>query len=242
MFPYLGFELRRLSRDPRFLLLTTLIPLAMYLFFGSFEAHTQGREAMRGRTLEMVGMACYAGLMVTITNGGNIAADRALGWISQLRTTPIGVRGITLAKMASGLVLALPTIGVIYLMGGLVQHVQMSPAAWFGAVAVTWIGSMPFALLGLALGYISTPVSAGPMVMASTLSLAALGGLWIPVSVLPDTLRHIANVLPTSGWSDISERIALGDTFEPRDLARLVGWSVAFVFAARFAYRKGTPH
>jgi len=242
MLSYLGFELRRLTRDPRFLLLTTLIPLGMYLFFGSYQVHsTHGPVPMRSRILEMVGMACYAGLMVTITNGGNIAADRALGWIAQLRTTPIGVRGITVAKMGSGLVLSLPAIALIYLIGGIIQEIQLTPLQWTGLVLVTWIGTLPFALLGMSLGYLSTPLSAGPMVMASTLGLAALGGLWIPVADLPDALRHLANFLPASGWSDIPERIALHQAFEPRDVIRMLGWSFAFTLAARSAYRRGTP-
>jgi len=239
---YFVFELRRLSRDPRFLVLTTLIPLGMYLLLGSIAAEGRSPEAVRSRTLEMTGMAAYAGLMVTITNGGNIAADRALGWISQLRTTPIGARGITLAKMASGLVLAAPTSGLVLLVGALTKNVHLTPQAWAGVVAVTWLGSVPFALLGLAVGYVSTPVSAGPMVMACTLGLAALGGLWIPLALLPRSLQHIARIVPSGGWSDISGRIALGESFHVWDLVSLLGWAVAFAFAASVAYRRGRPH
>lgn len=234
---YFRFEIRRLTRDTRFLFFTVATPLGMYVLFSSIGAHS----TQQSRVLEMVGMATYAALMVTLTNGGNIAADRALGWIAALRTTPIGVRGITLAKTACGLALALPTILCVYAVGAFVQHIHLSPLAWLGAIAVTWLGSVPFALLGMALGYTGTPQSAGPMVMASTLTLAALGGLWIPTSLLPSTLRHISAVLPTHGWADISQRIAISHPFRISDVVMLLAWSGVFAILATVAYRRSTP-
>lgn len=239
MTSYFVFELRRLSRDPRFLTLTVLIPLGMYLLLGSIGQ--DGASAAHTRTLEMTGMATYAGLMVTITNGGNIAADRALGWTAQLRTTPIGALGITVAKMASGLVLAAPTSGLVLLVGGLTKHVHLSPGTWIAVVAVTWLGSIPFALLGLAVGYVSTPVSAGPMVMACTLGLAALGGLWVPLSLLPHTLQRVGEAVPSGSWADITGRIAVGAPFHVTDVLIVLAWSVVFAFGAAVAYRRGRP-
>ncbi|MFF2143605.1 ABC transporter permease [Kitasatospora sp. NPDC058190] len=238
---YFLFELQRLKRDPRFLVLTLLLPVALYLLFGTVGGQPPGPEADRAHTLSMIGMACYAALMVTVTNGGNIAADRALGWTGLLRTTPLGARGVVLAKMASGLVLCLPSIVLVYVVGSYTQHLDLGFGTWLSIGVLTWIGSLPFAVLALSLGYASSPQSAGPTVMSTVLGLSALGGLWIPVDQFPDALKDVAKVLPTNRWASISQNIALGGDFHPSDVVVLLAWTAGFVLLARLCYRRGTP-
>jgi len=70
------------------------------------------------------------------------------------------------------------------------------------------------------------------------LFLAALGGLWMPVTILPTALQHIATVLPSNRFAELGWRIAAGGSPSLVGAATLAGWLVVFTALAGLLYRR----
>ncbi|MEU9111211.1 ABC transporter permease [Streptomyces sp. NPDC048483] len=237
---YIFFELGRLRRDPRFVVLTVAVPALLYLMVSTAGNRASSGAAGGADAGVMAGMACYGVLMVTITNGVNVALDRNIGWIAQLRTTPLRAPQVLIGKTVSGLLLSLLSLLAIFLIGGLAQGVELSATQWLEIGAITWLGSLPFALLGMALGFLTSPTTSGPAVMACVIGMSALGGLWIPTRLFPDTLQHISRALPTSRWAHLSQALLDGGASPLSDLLVLGGWTLGFALLAGFAFRRDT--
>ena len=65
-----------------------------------------------------------------------------------------------------------------------------------------------------------------------------LGGMLLPLEVLPPTLETIARWLPFSAMAYIPARLASGH-FEPHLLLIQVGWLVALGLATKFVFEAG---
>ncbi|MFG2530305.1 ABC transporter permease [Streptomyces sp. NPDC048516] len=237
---YLLFELRRLRRDPKFVVLTVAMPALLYLMFSTIGG---GRRGAPGAgyapdAVVMAGMACHGVLMVTITNGVNVALDRNIGWVAQLRTTPLSAAQSVIGKGVSGLLLSLLSLLAVFLIGGPLHGIQLSATQWLEIGAITWLGSLPFALLGMALGFLVSPTTSGPAVMGCVIGMSALGGLWVPARLFPDSLRHVSTALPTNHWVHLSQALLEGGASPLSDLAVLGGWTAGFALLAGFALRR----
>lgn len=238
---YLRFELRRLRRDPKFVVLTVAMPALLYLMLSTIGGPGAPGAGYAPDAVVMAGMACHGVLMVTITNGVNIALDRNIGWVPQLRTTPLRATQIVIGKGVSGLLLSLLSLLAVFLIGGSAHGIQLSAAQWLEIGAITWLGSLPFALLGMALGFLVSPTTSGPAVMACVIGMSALGGLWVPSRLFPASLQHVSKALPTHHWVHLSQALLEGGASplsELSDLAVLGGWTVGFALLAGFAFRR----
>jgi ABC-2 type transport system permease protein len=101
-------------------------------------------------------------------------------------------------------------------------------------------GTIPFALLGLTIGYLVPASSAPGIVNTIYLPLGFLSGLWIPLEMLPEFMRTIAQWLPAFhlgqlavGLIGMPVRASLSS-----HLVALLGFSVIFAVTAVFAYQK----
>ena len=65
----------------------------------------------------MAGMVSWGTMTAVVAGGARIAAERSIGWNRQLRVSPLPVRTYFLTKLASGYLVALVSIAVLYLAG-----------------------------------------------------------------------------------------------------------------------------
>ena len=65
----------------------------------------------------MVGMASWGAMGAATAGGARIAAERSIGWVRQLRITPLSIRTYFGAKVLSGYVLAGVAIALLYATG-----------------------------------------------------------------------------------------------------------------------------
>lgn len=109
---------------------------------------------------------------------------------------------------------------------------------WLAILPLLWLGSLPFALLGLALGYFATSQTAQPLNLLVYLGLSVLGGLWLPLDALPGWVSAVGQLLPTHAYADMSWRIAFGGAPSAGDVVTLGVWLVAFAGLAVLGYRR----
>jgi two-component system sensor histidine kinase DesK len=148
MWDYLRLEVRRTLRDAGFVIGGVAMPVLMYLLFTNL-----GGNSGDWRTGAMVGMAGYGAVGSALNTGGGVAEDRAIGWLRQLRVTPMTPRQVVIGRTLTGSVTVLPAIVAVLAAGGLVNGVRLDVWQWAAIAGLLWLGSVPFTLLGLGNGY-----------------------------------------------------------------------------------------
>ncbi|MYW64545.1 ABC transporter permease [Streptomyces sp. SID8379] len=230
---YLRLEVRRTLRDGRFVIGTVAMPVLMYLLFTNIGANDSG-----WKTASMIGMAAYGALGAALNTAGGVAEDRAVGWLRQLRITPMSPREGVIGRALTGAVTVLPAIAVVLLAGALVNGVRMDAWKWPAVALLLWLGSLPFTMLGLGNGYRMTSQAMGGVNMLCYLGLAVLGGLWFPVALFPDWLREVSSFTPTNRFAQLGTAVADGHAPSVAALAIMVGWLLAFGSYAVVSYRR----
>ena len=71
-----------------------------------------------------------------------------------------------------------------------------SAATWIGLTVLLWVTSLPFAVLGVFIGFMVTPEAAFPVVTGLMFVLGYFGGLFNPVDEMPGSLQFIAHLMP----------------------------------------------
>ncbi len=235
MWGYVRLEVLRIVRDVTFIVFGIALPVVMYLIFTNLGL--AGADKHDAALFSMISMAAYGGLGAALNNGTGLAEDRTLGWLRQLRLTPLPPLAIITAKTITGMIIVVPAIAAVLLAGVLINGVRLDTAQWLSIVGLLWIGTIPFALLGLGNGYRLTGQSAGLANFGANMGLAVVGGLWIPATMFPGWLQAIAKWTPTNSYAELSWNVAFGTTPTLRALGVLAGWLVLFGLYAVYAYR-----
>ncbi|NEB75217.1 ABC transporter permease [Streptomyces sp. SID14478] len=233
MWDYLRLEVRRTLRDGRFVIGTVAMPMMMYLLFTNL-----GTDGGSWQTASMIGMAAYGALGAALNTAGGVAEDRAIGWLRQLRITPMTPRQGVLGRALTGAVTVLPAITVVLLAGALVNGVRMDAWKWPAIALLLWLGSLPFTMLGLGNGYRMTSQAMGGINMLSYLGLAVLGGLWFPVALFPGWLQTVSSFTPTNRFAQLGTAVADGHAPSLTALTVLLCWLLAFGSYAVVSYRR----
>ncbi|MES4889774.1 ABC transporter permease [Streptomyces sp. NPDC096012] len=236
-------ELTRALRNKKFLFFSVLYPSIIYLIFSSSAGtgeKVQG-AALTVATYLMVSMASFGALTaVLMGNSERIAKERESGWVRQLRLTALPGHGYVLAKTAGAAVVSLPSIVVVFLVAAGVKHVRLDAWQWLALTGVIWAGSLVFAALGVAIGYLASGDAVRPITMIVYFALSLLGGLWMPSTAFPQVLQDIAEWLPTHAYASLGRAIEQSRAPHTTDIAVLAAYFVLFAGGAAWLYRKDT--
>ncbi|MET9254218.1 ABC transporter permease [Streptomyces sp. NPDC048182] len=236
-------ELTRALRNRKFLFFSVAYPSALFLIIaGNADATTKvDGTGLTLPTFFMVSMASFGALTaVLMGNSERIAKERESGWVRQLRLTPLPGRGYVLAKTASAAVVSLPSIVLVFVVAATVKHVRLDAWQWLVLTAAIWAGSLVFAALGVALGYLASGDAVRPITMIVYFGLSMLGGLWMPATTFPGWLQDIARWLPTHAYAALGQSIEQSQAPHASDLAVLAVSFVLFAGGAAWLYRKDT--
>ncbi|MEU3312986.1 ABC transporter permease [Streptomyces sp. NPDC048387] len=234
-------EISRALRNKKYIFFTLLYPAALFLMLGGT---LDGTTKVMGTELTMpafymVAMASFGALTaVLVGNAERIAKEREAGWVRQLRLTALPGHGYVLGKTASAGVLSLPAILVVFLVAAVAKGVRFELWQWLALTGSIWAGSLVFAALGVAIGYLAGADNVRPLSMLFYFALSILGGLWMPTAAFPQWLQNICEWLPTHAYAGLGQAIELGGAPQAKDVAILVGYFVLFTGAAAWLYRK----
>ncbi|HBF78784.1 MAG TPA: ABC transporter permease [Streptomyces sp.] len=235
MTAYILLEIRRTLRDTTFLVFGTGMPVLMYLLFTNLGG---GGDHDEWKAYSMVGMAAYGALASAMAIGTGIASDKSLGWLQQLRITPLAPGRAVTGRAISGSVTVLPTILAVLLAGALGNGVRMAAWQWIALVLLLWAGALPFTLLGIGNGYRLTPQATGVVNVACLMGLAIVGGLWFPLTEFPQWLRSIGEFTPAYGFAELGRSVVAEHAPAAGAPAVLAGWLLLFGGYAVISYRR----
>lgn len=234
---YVRYELQRTFRNRRFFLFSLVFPLVLFVLVAgpNRDATLQG---IPFPTYYMAGMVAWGTMAAVIAGGARIAAERAIGWNRQLRVSPLPVRTYFATKLASGYLVALMSIAVLYAAGAALG-VRLSAAHWVEMTALVLIGLVPFAVLGILLGHLLTIDSMGPAIGGITSLFALLGGAWGPTAT-GGWLFAVVKCLP-SYWLVQAAKIGYGgDAWPAQAWIVLVAWTAVLLGVCLRVYRRDT--
>ncbi|WP_027947077.1 ABC transporter permease [Amycolatopsis taiwanensis] len=239
MLTLLRLEIRRMLADKRFLILMLCLPIFMYLLFTNLFGAGQRAYGLDQNISLMVSMAAYGAIGAAfMATAPRIAAERTNGWLRQLKVMPIPAHRVIMAKVLCAMVWAIPAIALVDLAAVIDHGVRLAAWQWLGIGGLLWVGTAPFAALGAFLGYLADESAAFGVMYGIYIFLGAVGGLWMPVDVLPTALRHVAVVLPSNRFAELGWNLAAAHGPSGPGVAILTGWLAAFAALAVAAYRR----
>jgi ABC-2 type transport system permease protein len=193
------FEVGRLLRSWKFLGVTVGFPVVFYmLFLGDHSPNKMVDGALPWRSYLLVSMCSFGALVASLTAGGaRLSAERASGWSRQLRVTPIPAWSYVVTKVTATMLVVLPVLVLVEAVGVGFGGVQLDAPMWFELSALLWLSALPFAVLGVFIGFLVQAETAFPVVTALMFALGYFGGLFVPVTSMPSALQVVAHTLPS---------------------------------------------
>lgn len=223
---YLTLQLRALMRNKRCLFFTVAFPL---VFFLAVTTTISGSDEKTYAIGYMVSMAAY-GAMAGVLNstGPAIANERKSGWLRQLRLFPVSDGAIFGGKLLAAMATALPSLILLALAGRVVDGIELGAGTWVELVGLMWLGCLPFAGLGVLLGYVFEGETGRMVTILLGTLLAFLGGLWFPIEAMKGGFRNVATAMP-------SYRIyELGHNAVIHHAVNLTGVGIIAIYTAAF--------
>jgi two-component system sensor histidine kinase DesK len=96
-----------------------------------------------------------------------------------------------LANAAVGWLVALPSIGIVYLAGVLVERVDATAEVLLASGIAAWLAGHPVRVLRLAIGTVTNPASAQPLCWLELLFRSLFGGIAFPIGQMPPVVAGL---------------------------------------------------
>ena len=210
------------------------IPVMLLVFFSLVDVlPTETDEPVDFLAPGVLALAVMSTAMVSL--GIATGFERQYGVLKRLGSTPLGRPALLAAKTIT--VLAVEVVQLAVLVPVAFALGWRPDGGVLPAVAAVLVGTVAFAGLGL--------LMAGTLRAEMTLAAAnglyhvllLLGGMVVPLTRLPDTLRAVARVLPAAALSDVLHA-AFGPGATPgRAWVVLLAWALAAPVAAALTFR-----
>ncbi|MGL4611661.1 MAG: ABC transporter permease [Trueperaceae bacterium] len=232
VFTHFYNDLLLLLKTPSYSIMTMLIPLLFFLFFGVFA--TNSHENLHFLAASFSVFAAFG--IVFFQFGTSVASDRDFPWYKFVRTLPVQPQIILIARTLSALTLSI--IAVSMIVGTSILIEGSVPTHLLKFYVGVLLGAVPTALMGLALGYWLVPRNVLPAANLLYLLLSFLGGLWTPPQQFPDALMNITYYLPTYNWGLLVWSAVEGQPWVMSAIFILAVYTVLFGAIAILGYKR----
>jgi len=203
------------------------------------ESRFAGRKPMPvGFNLSLPGnVVMYVLMNLMIFGGTTVATERRYGVLPRLMVHPVNRGTLIVGKVYGLILLGWVQIAVMLLVGQFVLQVNLGEhllVLLLTLLIFAWVA----ASLGVLVGSVVTAEEkvVGVCLLVS-LPMAALGGCWWPLEIVPDFIKVLAHLVPT-GWAmdALHQLITFGGGFAGAKGA--MGVLLLFRFAANIAAAK----
>jgi ABC-2 type transport system permease protein len=229
--------LRAILREPAALFFSVLMPVGLFALFASLFGGQASPSALPVAATMLATYGSYGVVAVMLVNPGiRTSEERTTGWLRMKKVSgaPIG------ATIAAKVLAALPYALVVMLALTAVAFAVAGPVIGLGAalrlIVVMLLGSLPFALFSLAVGFVVPPNAAAAVLNAVLFPMVIASGLWFPPEMLPGFLRTIMPFLPTYHLAQLALAQLTGADATGDVLALLVTTVIGGLLAG-WAYR-----
>jgi ABC-2 type transport system permease protein len=232
-----GEGLRAVVREPVALFFSVLMPVAFYALFAGIFGSFVTPEGIPVAASMVATYGAFAVVSVMLMNPGiSVADDRTRGWLRIKRVSAAPMATTIAAKVLAALPYALLSIVAITVASLVITGPVLGLGTWLRILAVLLVGSLPFALLSLAVGFVASSNAAVAILNAILFPMSIASGLWVPLEIMPGFVQAIAPFLPLWHLSQLAQAQLTGTGGLGHLVALLVTTVVAAALAG-FAYR-----
>lgn len=214
------FELKNAARRGEAFLLLVLVPLSILLFFGF--------TGLFGLSVDMLmpGLLALSILSASLTSLAiSTGFERKYHVLKRLGATPMPRSGLIVAKTASVLITEIVQVTILVGVAFTVFNWRTEVSVGLFLVALI-LGTAAMSGIGLLIAGTLRAEATLAVANGLYLVLLVLGGIIIPVWVLPPFLNEIARILPAAPLTALFEASFRQNPFTPTDLAALVFWAI----------------
>ncbi len=202
-----GEGLRAILREPTALFFSVLMPVGFYALFSSiFGGGADATTSLPYAATSLATFGTFGVVSVMLLNPGvGVAEDRTRGWlrVKMVSATPLG---ITLtARVLAGLPYAAVVLLAMSVVSLLITGPVLGVGPWLRLMGVLIIGGLPFALFGLAVGFVASSNAAVAILNAVLLPMVFASGLFLPLDLMPAFIQAIAPFMPTYHLAQLAE-------------------------------------
>lgn len=225
-------ELRGILREPTALFFSILMPVGFFVLFATmFGAQDSGRSMIAT-------MGTFGVLSVVMMNPGiGVAQDRERGWFRAKLVSPVPVGVSLAAKVVAALPYAVGVLSAMAIAAAATGALDTDPVRLLRLAAVLLLGALPFALLGMAVGFRAGTTASSAILNAVLLPAAVFSGLWMPLEIMPGFFSEVAVFLPTYHLAELAKAQLHGGAAVGH-LAVLVGTAIVAAVLAAVSYRR----
>jgi ABC-type multidrug transport system permease subunit len=176
-------------------------------------------------------LVMYLFINLAIFGGAGLAAERRSGVLRRMSINPVTKWELMLGKLYGLILLAAVQVGFFMVLGQFVFDVNIGDNL-VGITATLFVFSWLAASFGLLLGFLvkSEDKVVGLALMIG-IPMAALGGCWFPMEIVPEVVRKIAFMLPTAWAMDsLHQLITFGSGFS--GVLKQIGVLAAYALGA----------
>lgn len=229
-------ELRLNLRQGEQLLVSLGLPLLILVFFSLVDVlplPAGVTEPVDFLVPGVLALAVMSSSMVSLGIGTGF--ERQYGVLKRLGSTPLGRPRLIGSKISA--VLALQVIQVVAILGagGLLGWRPDGPMAL--VIPAFILGTAAFGGIGLLMAGTLKGTLNLALCNGLYLVLLLLGGMIIPLSELPATIRVVAELLPAAALSEVLNGVLRGSDIGAQAWGVLIAWAIAAPLAAARFFR-----
>jgi len=227
-------------RNVGFVIFSFTLPVIMYVLFSQMFGAAPAPSGVNYSAVIMVSMGSYGALGAAMSGGAYLVVERRSGWFRQLSLTALPPRAFLWARAIVIMVLVLPSLVLVFAAGFLVGGVRAPIGVWLASIGLIWLGLIPLAELGIAIGVWVKTEAVGGVNTILLLVLALLGGLWMPMDLMPAALQAVGRLLPSYWVGELGRFpfLPAGAPFPWAGLAVLAGWAAVVTLLGALGYRR----
>ncbi len=174
----------------------------------------------------------------------NLITERKFGTLSLLLQCPYDKIEIILGYLAAFSIVSMMQTTLIMLVAGLIFEVSFGStlahlvSVYIGAIVVGWVGLVLAIFLS---AFARSEFQAVQFIPLVIIPVLLLSGIIIPISQLPEIIRWVSYLLPTTYGIHLLRQIAIeGVVLDPFnfDLLFIIGSFLVLLIASRFSLRE----
>jgi len=224
------YELVRMVRNPSIAIPVLVLPLALYALFAFVIG---GEWIAKDPSAGIFLFAAFSLMSVTMPAmfgiGVSLATERDMGLLRLKRAQPAPPASWVVAKIMSGIVLAVVSYAPIAILAVSTGKLALAPGQVVAMSVALLIGTIPFTALGLMIGSLTTGSAAAGWANVVYLPGCYLSGMFFP---LPKSMYWQAPIWPQFHVEQLMMHMA-GVTkmqFEPVQMAiaTMLGYTILF--------------
>lgn len=233
------WETVRTIRNRQFIIFSLAMPIIFYIVLTNSLGSNMNMHNVSAKVYFLISMTCFSVVTSSLFGmSGRISFERNKGWLRLIKTTPLSNFVYIGSKILSQLIVSASSTILLFLVAGFVKEVPMNAGEWIISGICITIGSIPFISLGILLGVVIREEAIYVIVNIVNMVLTIVGGMWLPLQMMPKIIQNISSWLPTKHYAALAWDISAWEPIHTTDILDLFGFSIVFIVATILVLRK----